>query len=103
MAVAEGDGRVLLFCHGGCEVEAILNSIGLELADLFDQPLDHSRDRVRRPWSANDVLEVVMDESAVIAVIASDMLEGRVMTDADWKRLAQASQRLDRLATMVRT
>ena len=44
-----------------------------------------------------------MDESAVIAVIASDMLEGRVMTDADWKRLAQASQRLDRLATMVRT
>jgi len=102
LAVAEGDGRVLLFCHGGCEVEAILNSIGLELADLFDQPLDHSRDRVRRPWSANDVLEVVMDESAVIAVIASDMLEGRVITDADWQRLAQASQRLDRLATMVR-
>ena len=102
MAVAEGDGRVLLFCHAGCEVDAILTSIGLELADLFDQPLDHSRERVRRTWNANDVLELVMNESAVIALIASDMLERHAITEADWKRLAQAFQRLDRLTTLVR-
>lgn len=102
LAIVERDDRVLLFCHGGCEVEAVLTSIGLVLADLFDRPLDHSRERIRRAWSASDVLEVVMDESTVVAVIAADMLENRTIAEADWTRLAQASQRLNRLTTLVR-
>jgi hypothetical protein len=36
LSVAEGDdGRVLLRCHRGCETEAILAKLGLELRDLF--------------------------------------------------------------------
>ena len=102
LAIAESDGRVLLFCHAGCEVEAVLATIGLELADLFDQPLEHSRERVRRAWNASDVLSLVLEESAVVAVIASDVLDRRTIAEVDWQRLAQASQRLNRIATMVR-
>jgi hypothetical protein len=29
------DGGVLLYCHGGCETEAVLEALGLEWADLF--------------------------------------------------------------------
>ena len=102
LAIAENDGRVLLFCHAGCEVEAVLATIRLELADLFDQPLEHSRERVRRAWNASDVLSLVLEESAVVAVIASDVLDRRTIAEVDWQRLAQASQRLNRIATMVR-
>jgi hypothetical protein len=102
LAIAERDDRVLLHCFAGCETGAVLASLGLELTDLFDRPLDHSRERVRRAWSASDVLSLVLEESTVVAVIASDVLDRRTIAEADWQRLAQASQRLDRLATMVR-
>lgn len=36
LTVSEGsDGRVLLHCHAGCTVDAIVSSIKLEVADLF--------------------------------------------------------------------
>lgn len=44
LSVSEGqDGRVLVRCHRGCTVEAIVAAVGLELADLF--PRDTSTDR----------------------------------------------------------
>jgi len=33
-----GDGRVLVKCHAGCSVEAILSALGLQKRDLFDLP-----------------------------------------------------------------
>jgi hypothetical protein len=30
------DGRVLIKCHAGCATESIVEAIGLEMSDLFD-------------------------------------------------------------------
>ena len=39
LSVALGkDGRVLLHCHAGCKFEDILDALGLEPRDLFEQP-----------------------------------------------------------------
>jgi hypothetical protein len=36
LSVAEGRaGRVLLFCHAGCEIDTIARALGIELRDLF--------------------------------------------------------------------
>ena len=36
LSVTEGDGgRVLLHCHAGCDPEAIVEAVGLQLSDLF--------------------------------------------------------------------
>lgn len=32
-----GVGKVLLTCHAGCELQAIVDALGLELTDLFDE------------------------------------------------------------------
>src|SRR5690348_5106186 len=38
LSIDEGaDGRVLVRCHSGCATEAILEAIGLTMADLFPQ------------------------------------------------------------------
>lgn len=35
------DGKgVVLYCHAGCEPEAVLQSLGLTMQDLFDEPLE---------------------------------------------------------------
>lgn len=36
-ASLKSDGNILLFCHGGCDVSSILNSIGLTVSDLFSE------------------------------------------------------------------
>jgi hypothetical protein len=48
LSISEGaDGRVLIKCHAGCEVEAVVEAIGLTMADLF--PAKNSRSSKRGP------------------------------------------------------
>jgi putative DNA primase/helicase len=38
LSVAEGgDGRVIVYCHAGCELESICHSVGWEQSDLFPE------------------------------------------------------------------
>jgi hypothetical protein len=102
LAIADRDGRALIWCHGGCDVGAVLGAIGLGLRDLYDAPLDHARDRGRRAWSASDVLHLALAEVAVVVVVAADLAARHSISAADWARLAQASSRLARLERLVR-
>src|SRR5262249_51023915 len=44
LAVGVGrDGRVLLHCHAGCELDVILAALSLKTADLFDPAANGSR------------------------------------------------------------
>ncbi len=38
LSITRGNDRVLLKCHHGCDVDQILDAIGLTRADLFDEP-----------------------------------------------------------------
>jgi hypothetical protein len=39
LSVSEGrDARVLIYCHVGCTARAIVEAVGLRLADLFSTP-----------------------------------------------------------------
>jgi 5S rRNA maturation endonuclease (ribonuclease M5) len=48
LSIAEGeDGRVLVKCHAGCETEAVLSELGLELRDLFpEKPSENGSRRI---------------------------------------------------------
>src|ERR1022692_1348602 len=38
LSITPIEGSILIWCHAGCAVEAILTSIGLSLRDLYDDP-----------------------------------------------------------------
>ncbi|WP_346705079.1 AAA family ATPase [uncultured Agathobaculum sp.] len=39
LSIGQGDdGKILLHCHAGCDVENILSALGLKKADLFNKP-----------------------------------------------------------------
>jgi hypothetical protein len=84
---------------GGCETAAVLESLGLAMADLFPAPLPAVRSgggyapsRSRIP--AHDLLEAISAEAGVIAIIAADFLEQRSITEDGWDRLAKAVARI---------
>lgn len=94
------DGRILVHCFGGCDVEAIVGTVGLKLEDLFPpRPIatDHAP-RERRPFLPSDVFEIARAEIGVAAVIAADLHKARSVDEAAYRRLFVALTRLDDIA-----
>ena len=91
------DGRLLIHDFGGCGTDDVLAAVGLTLSDLFPRRLpQHSYPRSQPCITARDLLEIVSEEASVVAIIAADMLAGKVITEFDFNRLAQAAARIGR-------
>jgi hypothetical protein len=91
------DGRVLLHDFAGCDTEAVLSALGLTLSDLFEKRLpEHSYRASHSRIPARDLLELISEESSVLAIIAADLLAKKTISEADWSRLSTAAARIGR-------
>jgi hypothetical protein len=89
------DGRVLLHCFAGCEVQSILNAVGLAVEDLFPERIGgDSVKRERRPFNAADVLRCLSFEALILCQYASSLAKGEVLTPDARERLLTAATRL---------
>ena len=94
LAVFEAeDGRVLVKCHAGCDVQSIVGAVGLDLSDLFPPKSPGDAPRVRKPWSSRDVARALESEAAVAWVVLTDLAAGKPITRTDRERAGVAAQR----------
>jgi hypothetical protein len=57
LSVGYKDGKALVTCHRGCEVEDVVAALGLSLADLFDEDAERRPEcDHRRPWKTCDLV-----------------------------------------------
>jgi len=98
------DGRILLKCFGGCSVQEIVGSIGMDIGELFppDDKLSHHKPRVKNAFYAKDLLRVIEFESVLVSVAASNLANGVKLTDNDRSRLRQAQERIIEAARHIR-
>lgn len=67
------DGKLLVYCHAQCGIEAVVGALGIDLTDLYpERPIEHSA-RERNPFPAADVLRAIADEIDVLEVILHDI------------------------------
>lgn len=104
LSVSEGrDGlRAMVKCFAGCEVLAVLRSIGLELADLFPQRIadtsPEGRAATREAWRQSGwaaALGVLAREASVVLVAAHSLAVGKPLTAEDLSRLQVAVDRIE--------
>ena len=88
----EDDGRLLIHDHGGDSAVEILAAIGLELSDLYPEPLHGHRKGSRRPFPAADCLRAVAFEGSLLLAIGAAMLAGEAW---DRERLVLALERVN--------
>lgn len=100
LSVGVGDnGAVLLKCWKlGCGPEQIAVAVGLTIEDLFP-PKDaaakpQGRARLLTPYQA---MEILHDETQLIALCASDMAQGVKLSDRTRARLMKAAGRVSYL------
>lgn len=94
--VAE-NGTILIRCWGGCGAADVIGAVGLSFSDLFPQalpPQQHSRPRIRQPFTADDALRCLASEAGVIAIAAADIVEGRKLSTVDSERIDLAMGRI---------
>lgn len=95
------DGLVLIRCFAECPADAIVGAVGLELSDLFPpRPVEHARP-MRRPFNSNDVLRAAAFEALVASVAASNVAQGKTLTQVDRERLVTAAARLQRASELA--
>ena len=96
LAITEkADGSVLLHCFAGCEIGDVVGALGLDLSDLFParQPGVHSMKRVKRRFSAEQVLGAVTLELIEITLVVGAIARRGSVTKTERERLLQSVSR----------
>lgn len=88
------DGRVLLHCFAGCDPGDAMAAIGLEMKDLFAQPLGHHVAPSHSSTPARDMLVLLDHEITVAVLILDDVITRRTINERQLQRLMQASARI---------
>lgn len=91
------DDKILIHCFGGCDVQSIVASVGLELSDLMPpkpQGYDHTRSRAPR-FSKSEMFDRVVFEATILRLAISQLLIGASLAPDDLKRISQAEALID--------
>ena len=96
LAIRElSDGRLLLHCFAGCNVQEVVSSVGLRLSDLFPPRTERQFIKgERRPFPAADILRTIAFESTLIVIAAADLLAGNPFNETNRARLVLAVARI---------
>lgn len=91
------DGRVLVKDFGGCELTAILDAVGLKMADLFPEHVpgvEPDRRVARQGFAARTVLKSLAFEATLVVCAVGHLQRRGWLTDAELERLNQAAERI---------
>jgi len=94
------DGRTLVHCFAGCSPDDVLAAVSLDWRELSPQTYTgkpNGTPHWARKFNPLDLLQIVSEEVTLVAIIANDMLAKRAISEEDWKRVATAASRINRV------
>lgn len=97
------DGKILIHCFAGCEVEAIVSSIDLTLADLMpDNPPTYKKRSKPPKFNKYELFDRVVYESTILLVAIRQLINKEALSSEDQKRVFKAEQTIDDIARECR-
>ena len=104
LAIKLVDDRILIHCFAGCSVQAVLDAVGLDMADLFP-------DRIANPgtpkpkaqrFSPYELFPLLIQEALILALAFDAVVSGDALADTDKQRAIQAFNSVMRLHSEVK-
>lgn len=92
LSIKDDNGKVLIHCFAeGCAIGDVLSAVGLTMDDI--QPKLHGEHKVqKKPFYANDVLQISRDEIMVAYLIIKDATNGKHGEQSNQRLLKCASR-----------
>lgn len=97
LSIREGEsGSVLLYCFAGCGAAEIVAALGLTMQDLYPprETTGNEPQRAPRLLTAGQALDLLREESTLMAVAAANIAHGVILSPADLDRLVKAAGRI---------
>jgi hypothetical protein len=95
LAIRESDGKIILHCFAGCQVPNIMESLGMDMNDLFPPTESKYTSHPKVKFYAVDMLRVLHLEANIVMVSAFNMSKGVELSNDDLDRLKIAYERID--------
>lgn len=100
LSVSEGDdGRVLMHCFAGCEIEQVCANLMLDLGDLFPpkpEGYGSGAPAARRARITYlQALQIVKAEVLLVHTAACNLAAGHALTPEDLARLTESTRRIE--------
>lgn len=87
------DGKVLLHCHAGCEIESILDAMGLEMKHLFPATSSIEEKMFRNErLGRRDNLKLLAEHSWQLSFGARDLLANKKLDQKDLRTLEYSTE-----------
>jgi DNA primase len=95
LAISEGkDGNALVHCFAGCDVQSVLDAIGLGLSDLFPENTRRiSPDK--KAFSAQQRLDAIERSARIIHIAACMLQRGELLGEKDSETFYDAIERIE--------
>lgn len=87
------DGRVLMNCFAGCDIENIIGSVGLSFNDIIPNRIDDLKPigKIFNPYA---VLKSLRDEIMIVLMMAISIRKKEQISNEDYDRFIIAYQRI---------
>lgn len=101
LSIRDLGDRLLIHCFAGCDAAQVVEAAGLSLSDLFEQRDQHRPLRPKQRWDSRGLLMLLDRETRITLMAATDISQGRPLSDDDLARLRKAAVRIARVAEIV--
>jgi hypothetical protein len=95
------DGRVLIYDFGGCGSSEVLDSLGLQLSDLYADKLTHHAPPLAGGFTHEELLMSIKHETFVALLLFREARES-VLTPLAMDRLERACRRISTTVQLTR-
>lgn len=87
------DGRVLIHCFAGCDIQNILSAVGLTLDDIIPERIDMLKP-TGKAFNPYAILKSMKDDALFVYMCASHIEKGEQLEETDKEKLLQTVQKL---------
>ena len=93
LSIAEKDDRVLIHCHAGCDVNEVVDAVGLNITDLFPPRQDRGKPVKRRP-DYRGMWMLSRHAFWVLAIATADLDNNKPLNEKDMESVRIARARI---------
>lgn len=91
---AGDDGRVLIHCFSGCQIEDIITAMGLSMSDLFSASNDARRGPRIPGVTIRELKNAAEFERQILFIVSADRKSGKSISTTDLERTKIALERI---------
>ena len=96
------DGKILIHCFAGCDVESIVSSIDLSLADLMPDNPTYKKGSKPPKFNKYELFDRLVYESIILCIAIRQLITKEALSTEDQKRVLKAEQTIDNIARECR-